>query len=343
MIKNDILLRALRGEELSRPPVWIMRQAGRYLPDFRAIRAKYSFFECCQRPELVSEITIMPVKQIGVDAAILFSDILVVPKAMGIDIEMKEGIGPYIQNPIRSESDLKRIFLDGVIENLSYVFKAVGLTKRELNGQVPLIGFAGSPWTILCYITQGQGSKVFDKTKELCYREASFVHRLLQLITDVTIEYLKEKIRSGCDVIQIFDSWGGILSPYDYDNFSWKYIQQIIDAIKPMTKIVVFAKGCWYALEKMSESGVDALGIDWTISPKYARSVTNGRITLQGNLDPSCLFYRASEIDKVTNEMIDNFGSTKYIVNLGHGILPNIPLDNVKTFVESVKKYSREQ
>jgi len=339
MIKNDLYLRALRGETVPRPPVWMMRQAGRYLPEFIAIREKYDFFTRCRTPELASEITVQPIRRFGMDAAILFSDILVVPQAMNIPFEMKEGLGPYLPNPIRTPKDVEATFVPDITETLGYVMDAIKMTKEKLNDEVPLIGFAGSPWTVFCYCVQGQGSKSFDKAKEFCFTQPIAAHQLLQKITDTTIAYLKEKVKAGVDAVQIFDSWGGMLSPTDYQEFSWRYIQQIIDALHNEAPVIAFGKGCWFALEKMAKSNVSALGVDWTLSPKIARELTNNSVTLQGNLDPSRLLSPPSEIKKLVTQMINEFGKDKYIVNLGHGILPNIPVDNAKAFIDAVKEY----
>ncbi len=215
-MKNELLLQALKGETVKRPPVWMMRQAGRYLPDFMKLKEKYDFFTRCQTPELATEITLMPIDQIGVDAAIIFSDILVVLQAMNIEVEMRDGIGPYIPQPINSKAALDQVTLPDVEEHLDYVFEAVRMTKKELNDRVPLIGFAGAPWTLLCYAVQGQGSKNFDRAKAFCFQEPQMAKELLQRITTTTIAYLREKVKAGVDVIQLFDSWGGLLSPTDY-------------------------------------------------------------------------------------------------------------------------------
>ncbi|MAO08197.1 MAG: uroporphyrinogen decarboxylase [Alteromonas sp.] len=339
MIKNDLFLKALKGESVERPPVWMMRQAGRYLPEFQEIKAKYDFFTRCQTPELASEITVQPIRRYGMDAAILFSDILVIPQAMNIEVEMKPGVGPWLPKPIRSAKDLNEVIVPNIEETLGYVMDAIKMTKEKLNDEVPLIGFAGSPWTILCYCVEGQGSKNFAKAKELCFTEPEMAHQLLQKITDTTILYLKEKIAAGVNAVQVFDSWGGMLSPEDYQEFSWQYIQQIIDALKDLSPVIAFGKGCWFALDTMARSGAAALGVDWTCSPKNARYLTGGNITLQGNFDPSRLLSPPKRIKKMVTEMIDAFGKDKYIVNLGHGILPNIPLENAGAFVEAVKEY----
>lgn len=339
MIKNDLFLRALKGEVVSRPPVWMMRQAGRYLPEFMEIKEKYDFFTRCRTPELASEITVQPIRRYGMDAAILFSDILVVPQAMNIEVQMKEGIGPWVPNPIRKAKDLEHVIVPDIDATLGYVMDAIKMTKEKLANEVPLIGFAGSPWTIMCYAVQGQGSKNFNKVKELCFTQPEVAHSLLQKITDTTILYLKEKVKAGVNALQLFDSWGGVLSPTDYQTFSWQYIQQIIDSLKDDAPVIVFGKGCWYALDTMSKSGASAIGVDWTVTPEVARKLTGGNITLQGNFDPTRLFSPPSEIKKMVKEMIDAFGKDKYIVNLGHGILPNIPIENAGAFIQAVKEY----
>ena len=340
MLKNDLFLKALKGETLERPPVWMMRQAGRYLPDFMTLKAKYDFFTRCQTPELATKITIMPIDQIGPDAAILFSDILVVLQAMQIPVEMKDGIGPWIPDPIRSTDDVAQSIIPDIHEHLGYVLDAVKMTKQALNERVPLIGFAGSPWTLLCYAVQGQGSKNFDIAKGFCFSQPEAAHSLLQKITDTTIAYLKEKVKAGVDAVQIFDSWGGLLSPEDYQIFSWPYIQQIVTALKNEAPVIVFGKGCWFALNEMGRSGASALGVDWTCSARNARYLSGGQITLQGNFDPSRLLSPIPKIKKDVHDMISEFGKDKYIVNLGHGILPNIPVDHAKAFVDAVKEYT---
>ena len=339
MIKNDLFLRALKGETVKRPPVWMMRQAGRFLPEFIKIREKYDFFTRCRTPELASEITVQPIRRFGMDAAILFSDILVIPQAMNIEVEMKPDFGPYLPNPVRDQKGVDNVIIPDVNVELDYVMQAVKATKELLNNEVPLIGFAGSPWTILCYVVQGQGSKTFDKAKEFCFTNPVAAHQLLQKITETTIAYLKAKVNAGVDVIQIFDSWGGMLSPIDYQEFSWQYINQIIEVLKDDAPVIAFGKGCWFALDEMAKSNASALGIDWTVTAQNARYLTGGNITLQGNFDPSRLLSPPSEIKKMVRQMINDFGKDKYIVNLGHGILPNIPLDHAKAFIDAVKEY----
>lgn len=340
-MKNDLFLRALKGETVERPPVWMMRQAGRYLPDFMKLKAQYDFFTRCRTPELATEITVMPIDQVGTDAAILFSDILVVPQAMNVPFEMKAGVGPWLENPVRTAGDVHKVFVPDVEQELGYVMDAIRMTKHELDDRVPLIGFAGSPWTILCYTVEGQGSKSFDKAKGFCFSQPEAAHQLLQKITDTTIKYLKAKVKNGVDAVQVFDSWGGMLAPADYREFSWQYIQQIIDALKDEAPVIVFGKGCWFALDQMATSGASAVGLDWTVTPEQARAWTSagGGITLQGNFDPSRLLSPIPVIEKGVKEMIDGFGKEKYIANLGHGILPNIPVEHAQAFVNAVKNY----
>lgn len=339
-IKNDIFLRALKGETLERPPVWMMRQAGRYLPDFMKLKAKYSFFERAENPELATEITVMPIHQVGVDAAILFSDILVIPKAMGCPVDIITGIGPVLPEPITSMADVDELLHPTIEESLSHVIKSVHLTKEALNNEVPLIGFAGSPWTILCYMVQGGGSKTFDKAKQFCFEQPEAAKKLLDKITNLTIEYLQAKIDAGVNAVQVFDSWGGMLSPADYAEFSLPYMERITKSVHGVP-VILFAKGAHYALPQLADSGASALGLDWTVTPEYARSLVGNDITLQGNFDPSRLLSPIPEIQKMVKEMIDGFGTTKYIANLGHGILPNIPVDHAKAFVDAVKNYSK--
>ena len=339
MIKNDLFLRILQGEKTERPAVWMMRQAGRYLPEFRALRDKYDFFTRCRTPELVAEITTQPVDIVGVDAAILFSDILVVPQAMGIDIEMKEQVGPYLPHPIRTKADIDRVQIPDVSETLGYVMEGIRLTKERLAGEVPLIGFAGAPWTIFCYAVEGKGSKNFDTAKSFAFSYPEWTAALLQKITDTTIAYLREKVKAGVDALQLFDSWGGVLSGEDYQKYSWPYTRQIVEALSQEVPVIVFAKGCWYALEEMSQSKAAALGVDWTCSPEMARKLTGGKKVLQGNLDPAWLLAPIAQIKEKTQQMIRAFGKEHYIANLGHGILPEVPVEHARAFVEAVKSF----
>lgn len=339
MLQNDLILRTLRGEKTERTPVWMMRQAGRYLPEYIVLRNKYGFFERCQTPELACEITIQPVDIVGVDAAILFSDILVVPQAMGLEVQLKENVGPLLPDPIKTAADLARVRVPEVEETLGYVFDAIKLIKQELNDRVPLIGFAGAPWTLLCYMVQGKGSKTFDEAKAFCYAQPELAHQLLQMITDTTIAYLKGQIKAGADVLQLFDSWGGLLSPADFEVLSLQYMRQIVAAVKDDVPTIVFAKGAWHSLEAMAATGAAGLGIDWCITPQMARQFAGKDITLQGNFDPAKLLSPIPVIEKEVKAMLTAFGPGRHIANLGHGILPNVPVDHAKAFVNTVKEF----
>lgn len=342
MKKEHLFLRALKGENVERAPVWMMRQAGRYLPEYIKIREKYDFFTRVETPELAAEITIQPIDIVGVDAAILFSDILVIPKAMGMEVQLVENIGPVLPSPILTEKDIdKLIDIDDALNNLTHVFDAIKLTKRELKDRVPLIGFAGAPFTLLCYMIQGKGSKTFDKAKQFCFSQPILAHKLLQKITDLTIHYLKTQVTSGVDAVQIFDSWSGLLSPQDFKIFSQPYLTQIADALYGDSPVILFPKGSWYALEDLSKTKINALGIDWSLSPQLARKLTGNKMVLQGNFDPCKLLMPIPAIEKQVHEMLEAFGPQNYIANLGHGILPNIPVENAKAFVDAVKNYSR--
>ena len=338
-LKNDLLLKALRGEAVERPPVWMMRQAGRYLPDYIKLREKYDFFTRVQTPELATEITLQPIDQVGVDAAIIFSDILVIPQAMGVEVLMEEGKGPSLPRTIKTQADIDSLITTGVEDSLGYMYAALKLTKKELNGRVPLIGFAGAPWTILCYMVEGKGSKTWDKAKQFAYTQPALAHQLLQKITDITILYLIEQVKAGADTVQVFDSWAGSLSPADFKIYAQPYLFQIATALKPYAPVILFPKGSWYALQDITGSDACGVGIDWCITPQMARQLTNNSITIQGNFDPAMLLAPIPEIKSAVTKMIDAFGTQRYIANLGHGITPNVPVDHARAFVDAVKEY----
>ncbi|HAN37887.1 MAG TPA: uroporphyrinogen decarboxylase [Chitinophagaceae bacterium] len=340
-IKNDLLLRALAGANVERPPVWMMRQAGRYLPAYMELKRKYDFFTRVQTPELVAAITKQPIDIVGSDAAILFSDILVVPQAMGLEVQMNEGVGPLLPNPIKTINDFNRIQIPDVANALAYVFEGIRCTKQALNNEVPLIGFAGAPFTILCYMVEGKGSKTFEKAKQFCYQEPQLAHRLLNMITITTINYLEQQVIAGVDALQIFDSWSGLLSPEDFAVWSEPYLLRIYQALVAKVPVIIYPKGSWYALTSLSNAGVKALGIDWCISPAQARSFTVRNTVLQGNFDPAKLLLPIPQLKQAVTAMIDDFGVQHYIANLGHGITPNIPVANAKAFIEAVKNYKQ--
>lgn len=339
MLKNDLIIKALRGEPTERTPVWMMRQAGRYLPEYRVLRDKYDFFTRVQTPELAMTITLQPVDQIGVDAAILFSDILVVLQAMGLEVQLIENKGPVLPEPVRTSADLNRLFVPDVEEKLGYVYDAIRLTKKELNNRVPLIGFAGAPWTLLCYMVEGKGSKTFDGVKTFCYAQPELAHKLLQMLTDTTIAYLKQQVKSGADIIQLFDSWGGLLSPDDFEIYSLQYMRQIIHALKNEVPTILFAKGAWGSIAEIAATGAAGIGLDWCIRPETARKMAGHDVTLQGNFDPARLMSPIPELKKEVAKMLNGFGPGRHIANLGHGILPQIPVDHAKAFVDTVKNH----
>lgn len=335
---NDLLLRAARGEKTERVPVWLMRQAGRILPGYRKIRASVKdFTELVKTPELACEATIEPVNVLGVDAAIIFSDILVIPEAMGLPYQMIESRGPWFDKTIKTEKDIDTLRI-GSNADWGYLTDAIKLTKRELAGKVPLIGFAGAPWTIFAYMTEGSGSKTFSVAKRMLYSNPAMAHKLLDKITQSTIQYLKDQVAAGAQIVQIFDSWAGILGVDTYNEFSLKYIAKICDELSPYVPVIAFPKGAFFAAKDIAKLSCRVVGLDWTASPTEARNILVNK-TLQGNLDPCVLYADRDVITQAAHKMIKEFGEQSYIANLGHGVYPDTPADNVKCFVEAVKEY----
>jgi uroporphyrinogen decarboxylase len=337
-IKNDLILRAARGEKVERTPVWLMRQAGRVLPEYREVRAKMGGFkELVETPEFACEVTIQPVDILGVDAAIIFSDILVIPEAMGLPYQMIEAKGPWFEKTIKTANDIEQLRV-AQPDDLHYVMNALKLTKKELNGRVPLIGFAGAPWTIFAYMIEGSGSKTFSQAKKFLYTQPELSHKLLQKITDSTINYLKGQIIAGADMLQLFDSWAGILSPDQYREFSLRYISQICDAITEVP-FTVFAKDAHFARVEMGKLKCDTIGLDWTMDIAESRSMIGPDKTLQGNIDPCLLYADYDVIRKEAIKMLKAFGPHRHIANLGHGLYPDLEKDKVKCFVDTVKEF----
>ena len=343
-LNNDLFLRACRREPVERTPIWIMRQAGRYLPEYRAVREKVDFLTLCKTPDLAAEVTIQPVDIIGVDAAIIFSDILVIPEAMGMKLEMHEGKGPIFHNPIRTENDANALAEIDPFKDLSYVLDAVSLTKRELNGRVPLIGFSGSPWTLFTYMVEGRGSKNFSNVKKMIYNNPRLAHKVLVKLADAVSLYLSAKIEAGADAVQIFDTWGGVLSQNDFEEFSLKYVQMIISNIKRKNEpVIFFPKGVHYKLKKLSKCGADVIGLDWTMDIGKVRKRIGDKIALQGNLDPAFLYANEEKIKEEAIRILDSFGEgSGHIFNLGHGILPDVEPEKAKYLVNTVKEESRK-
>ena len=338
-LDNDLLIKAALGQNVERTPVWLMRQAGRILPEYRAIRNSLSGFkELVETPHLAAEVTVQPVDILNVDAAIIFSDILVVPDAMGLSYQMIEKKGPFFEKTVQSIEDVNRLNVPDVEDNLHYVMEAIRITKRELNGRVPLIGFAGAPWTIFSYMIEGQGSKTFSKAKKMLYTSPDLAHALLQKITLTTIDYLKAQIKAGADLVQLFDSWSGILTHQQYIEFGIKYVDQICNAINDVP-VTVFSKGAYFARKELGELNCNTIGLDWNMDIEQSRKLIGPNKTLQGNLDPCVLYSDFENIEKQTNKMLCKFGKNRHIANLGHGVYPDISPDKVICFVEAVKSY----
>ncbi len=340
-LKNDLILRAARGEDIERYPVWLMRQAGRILPEYRAVRNRLTGFkELVETPELAAEVTIQPVDILDVDAAIIFSDILVVPEAMNVPYEMVEKRGPSFEHTIRSEEDAKRVETNFDVEDrLGYVMEAIKLTVKELNGRVPVIGFAGAPWTILCYMVEGHGSKTFSEARKLLVTNPKLAHQLLQDITNVTIAYLKAQVKAGAAMIQVFDSWAGILGTEQYATFSLPYLKQIADAITEVP-VTLFSKGAITSIPAIAKLDCNTVGLDWNMDIPVVRQQVGPNVTLQGNLDPCVLYGSHETVAAETIKMLNSFENNKrHIANLGHGVYPDVDPEKVKTFIKTVKSY----
>ncbi len=340
---NDLFLNACFRKPTQRTPVWFMRQAGRYLPEYREVREKADFLTLCKTPELAAEVTLQPVEIIGVDAAIIFSDILVVPEAMGMELVVEEGKGgPRFPSPLRSADDIVRLCLPDPNDKLTFVMEALRLTRKQLNGKVPLIGFSGSPWTLAAYMVEGHGSKKFRYIKELIYSNPKDAHVLLDKIAKTVAQYLSAQIAAGAQAVQIFDTWGGILTQDAFKEFSLRYIQQVVAETKTNgAPIIVFCKDCGHSLKQIADCGCQVVGLDWTIDIGDARKLIGDRVALQGNLDPTILYAPPDVIRKEVRNILAKFGKgSGHIFNLGHGILPDTPVEHVKEFVKAVKEES---
>lgn len=346
VLKNNRILKAARGEKPDRLPIWIMRQAGRYLPEFQEFRKQHSFFEICQTPDLACEVTLMPIRRYNLDAAIIFSDILVIPQAVGMTVEMRPGVGPVLPEPLTLEG-VKELKKEGAVSRLKYVGEAITLTRHKLEGLVPLFGFSGAPWTLMGYMIEGGGSKTLSKAKKWLYETPEVAHELLKLLTEIIIDYLVMQIEAGAQIVQVFDSSAEYLSQNLYRKFGLPYLKTIAEGIRAKVKkmkmeqvpLVLFAKGAHFCLEEQTELGYDVLGIDWTVNPKVAKSLKSKNVTVQGNLDPCALYAPKEELTKLVTEMLEEFGTNRYIVNLGHGIYPDAPTDSVQTFIEAVHNF----
>ncbi len=340
-MKNHRLIQALLRQPVDKIPVWLMRQAGRYLPEYRALRAQTpDFMQFCSTPELAAQATLQPLARFDLDAAIIFSDILVVPAAMGMCVQFIKGEGPHFPEPLRSEKDIKKLQIADAVVRLNYVMKTIQLVQQELAGRVPLIGFAGSPWTCATYMIEGGSSKDFAQAKKLMFTKPELLHDLLQQLTRVTIDYLNAQIAAGVQVIMVFDTWGGVLTPTDYQNFSLNYLQQIAQGIKKLHNtipLIFFTKGGGQWLEQIADSGCDAVGLDWTVNIQQARARIGNQVALQGNLDPCLLLAEPQQIETAVKKICQDFGvGPGHVFNLGHGILPQTPPDHVQVLVDAV-------
>jgi len=342
-LQNDLILRTAHGETTTRTPVWMMRQAGRYLPEYRKIRESHDFFEVVETPELAAEVTIQPVERFPLDAAILFCDIVVVPEAMGLTVEMVSGRGPTFPEPLSTPGEMERLVEPDVDEALGHVFEALTVTRRELNGRVPLIGFAGAPWTLMAYMVEGGGSSSYRAARTWLYRHPDASKALLQRTTDLIVDYLKGQIEAGAQMLQVFDSWAGLHSPETFRTFCLPYLDQIATEVKadhPDVPLVVFAKGAHHALGALADTDYDVLSLDHTVDPSEARALVGDRAVLQGNLDPCALYAPPEALRREVQHMLAGFGAHQHIANLGHGMLPDHDPEHARVFVEAVHDHS---
>ena len=348
-LKNDRFLRALLRQPVDRTPVWIMRQAGRYLPEYRKVREQAGdFMSLCRAPDLACEVTLQPLRRFDLDAAILFSDILTIPDAMGLGLYFSEGEGPKFKNVIQSASDVAKLSVPDPEDELGYVMDAVRTIRKELNGDVPLIGFSGSPWTLATYMVEGGSSKTFSKIKTMLFEDPKSAHQLLSVLADSVAQYLNAQIAAGAQAVMIFDSWGGALGHRQYKEFSLSYMQQITDQLtrqndgRPVP-VTLFTKGGGMWLEELANTGCDALGLDWTVNLTDAKKQVGSKVALQGNMDPSVMLTNPETIKLEAEKILAEFGDGPgHVFNLGHGITPQVPVENVTALVDTVHQASEK-
>lgn len=346
-LKNDLFIRALLKQDVERTPVWMMRQAGRYLPEYRAVRSKAgSFMQLCTNPELACEVTLQPLDRFAFDAAILFSDILTIPDAMGLGLSFAEGEGPQFAKPVRTAEDIKQLPIPDPESELRYVMDAVRLIKTNLQGRVPLIGFSGSPWTLATYMVEGKSSKSFQKVKSLMFEQPQLMHQMLDKLAQSVAAYLNAQIAAGADAVMVFDTWGGMLSHDDYLEFSLRYAKQVKDLLKlerdgQKIPAILFTKGGGLWLESMANIGYDGLGLDWQTDIAQARARVGNQVALQGNMDPITLYAKPEVIREKVGKILHSYGQgSGHVFNLGHGILPDINPEHVKAMVDAVHELS---
>ena len=345
-LKNDTLLRALRREPTPYTPVWLMRQAGRYLPEYNETRRRAgSFLALCKNPELACEVTLQPLERFPLDAAILFSDILTIPDAMGLGLHFVDGEGPRLRNPVRDESDVRRLPVPDPTAELRYVLDAVATIRNVLNGRVPLIGFSGSPWTLACYMVEGGGSDDFRQVRTMLYRRPDLMHAMLQKNADAATAYLNAQIDAGAQAVMVFDTWGGLLADGHYQTFSLAYIERIVSGLRRRVPTIVFTKGGAPWLEAIADCGCDAVGVDWTVGLAQARQRIGERCAIQGNLDPMALMGSPAQVRQEAVRVLDSFGAPSpgrgHVFNLGHGISQHTDPDHVAALVDVVHRHSR--
>lgn len=348
-LKNDRFLRALTGQSVDVTPVWMMRQAGRYLPEYRATRkVAGDFMSLCQSPEMACEVTLQPLRRYPMDAAILFSDILTIPDAMGLGLYFSEGEGPRFRKTVRTEQDVEQLPIPDIARDLGYVTDAVSLIRRELNGSIPLIGFSGSPWTLATYMIEGSGSKDFRHAKEFMYNHPELMHQLLDKLAQTVTAYLNAQIAAGAQAVQIFDTWGGILSTGAYQTFSLAYMKKIIDGLTReadgrKVPVIVFTKNGGLWLDQIADSGAHCVGLDWTIEMGRARAMIGDKVSLQGNMDPTILYSSPAAIRSEVERILASYGDGNgHVFNLGHGITPGVDPDNVAVFIDAVHELSAQ-
>lgn len=346
-LKNDRYIRALLKQEVDKTPVWMMRQAGRYLPEYKATRAQAGdFMSLCRNADLACEVTLQPLRRFDLDAAILFSDILTIPDAMGLGLYFSEGEGPRFERPISCKKDVDNLIMPDPEGELQYVMNAVRTIRRDLKGEVPLIGFSGSPWTLATYMVEGSGSKFFTKIKKMAFAEPQTLHLLLDKLADSVIAYLNAQIAAGAQSVMVFDTWGGILSPRDYKDFSLQYMHKIVDGLTrnydgQKIPVTLFTKNGGQWIEQIADTGCDAIGLDWTIDIKEAKARVGSRVALQGNMDPSMLYASPERIRQEVSTILEGFGTGNgHVFNLGHGIHLDVPPENAKVFVDAVHELS---
>ncbi|XP_075168818.1 uroporphyrinogen decarboxylase isoform X1 [Haematobia irritans] len=346
VLKNDNVLRAARGEPVDRVPVWVMRQAGRYLPEFQEVRKQHDFFTVCRTPELACEVTMQPLRRFDLDASIIFSDILVIPQAFGMTVEMQPGVGPVFPDPLKTPADLAKLTPDGAVDRLKYVGDAITMMRHMLDGKVPLLGFTGAPWTLMGYMIEGGGSKTMSKAKAWLSDYTEDAKKLLAMLTSSVVDYLEMQVKAGAQMLQVFESSAEHLTKEDFLKWCMPYLKEINDKLKqrlteqniPLVPMTVFAKGAGHSLAEQATLGYEVISLDWTVDPVEARKIVGPNITLQGNLDPQDLYKSPEEVRELTTAMVRKFGKTRYIANLGHGITPQTPIVSMEVLVDAVHK-----